>query len=427
MQKLTHISYGAINEELYYGKLKSGLQVYIIPKAGYNEKSAMLTVNFGSLDSQYTSRGRLISNPEGVAHFLEHKLFEDKSGGDVSLKFTSLGAEVNAFTTFDKTSYFFSTTDHFLESLNLLQDFVMTASFTEESVNKEKKIIGQEIDMYLDDPEYQSYIGALQNLFPGSNLAADIAGSRKSIDMITGDVLRRNYKQFYHPSNMALLIVGEVDVEETFQSVLQCQENHKSRRPARAKIEPLPYLPLIKSGSIAMDISTSKLVVAYRGVKFDNDFSFLEYKICLKFLLSMLFGWTSKTYQDWYGDGKVDESFDIEIEIQKDYSFVLISLDSSQPIAMSSQIRKKIEQFTKAKDINNEHLTLLKKEMYGDFLQSLDSVEQVCNQFNHFLSDGENYFDIPEIIAKVTLEEILAVGENFFGRAEVSDFTVFPK
>ncbi len=427
MQKITKFEYSSFGEVVYYSQLKNGLKVYIIPKEGYVEKSAMLTVNFGSLYSQFTTRGRDYSYPEGTAHFLEHKIFEGENGEDLSLQFTNIGSDVNAFTTFDKTSYYFSTTSNFNESLDLLQKLVFTASFTEASINKEKKIITQEIEMYLDDPDYQAYIGALQNIFPKTNLADDIAGTEDSINRITVEDLQRNYKQFYHPSNMVLLVIGDVSVEDTLSIIAENQEKYKSRKPAKATRLELSYEPINKSQSIGMEIANSKLVVAYRGSKVLEYSLLRKYKIALRLLLAMLLGWTSKTYQEWYSDGKIDDSFDMEIEIHPDFSFVLISLDSNQPIAMSSQIRRKITNFEKSKDINEKHLHLLKKEMYGDFIQSLDSVEHINSQFNMFLTESDNYFDLPDTLEKLTLADIISIGHQFFDKADVSDFTVFPK
>lgn len=185
MTQLNKITYSRVSESVYQVEFKNGFQVFFIPKPMFTEKTAMLTVHYGSLDNAFTVRNRDYTYPEGLAHFLEHKVFEDERGQDVSQRFTQFGTEVNAFTTFDKTSYFISASNHFMESLTLLQEFVMSAHFTEASVEREKKIIAQEIDMYMDDPDYQSYIGILQNLFPDTYLSRDIAGSRQSIEAIT--------------------------------------------------------------------------------------------------------------------------------------------------------------------------------------------------------------------------------------------------
>ncbi|WHL23617.1 pitrilysin family protein [Streptococcus iniae] len=427
MSKLNQIEYPRISEKLFYSQLKNGMKLVILPKKMFAEKSAMLTVNFGSIYNRFTSRKLLVEAPEGLAHFLEHKLFEGDSGQDLSLKFTDLGADVNAFTTFDKTSYYFSGTSRFMESLTLLQELVMTAHFTEESINREKKIISQEIDMYSDDPDYQSYIGILQNLFPNSSLSKDIVGTKDSISEIDCALLQRHYRQFYYPANMTLIISGDLDPQEVLDGIIEGQKSIRVNRLSRFELQALDYNPVIRSNSIAMDIVTPKLVVGYRGQKLSSEKSLMEYKIALKFLLAMLMGWTSKTYQDWYNDSKIDDSFDIEIEIQHDFSFILISMDTSEPIAMSSRVRKKIAHFLKSKDINNGHLSILKREMFGDFMQGLDSIDHLMNQFNLFLSDNENFYDVPDLIDTMTLERILEIGQEFFGTADISDFTVFPK
>lgn len=426
MTPLSKILFNKFNEEIHYTRLKNGLDIFIIPKLGFKEKTAMLTVDFGSIDKKFTERNRLWDNPEGIAHFLEHKLFEDEKGDDLSLKFTQLGADVNAFTTFDKTTYYFSTSENFVESLILLQDLVMSASFTEESVNKEKKIIGQEIDMYADDADYQAYIGILQNLFGHTSLADDIAGSKESIQEMTPKILKRNYSFFYKPNNMSLIIVGDVDINETFTAIEKYQKKYRARKPVE-RIDDISYNPVTKSSSKSMEIMNSKLVVGYRGKKIEHDISLLEIKIALRLAMSMLLGWTSVTYQTWYEQGKIDDSFDIEIEITPNFSFILISLDTNQPIGMSSEIRKKIKNCSHSVDFNQEHFSILKREMYGDFLQSLDSVEQVASQFNLFLTNQDTYYDIPDILEKIKLEEVLSIVDNFFKHAEESDFTVFPK
>ncbi|GAA0058493.1 hypothetical protein ScFU53_10930 [Streptococcus canis] len=427
MTQLVKIDYPNIDETLYYGRLVNGLTVYFIKKSGYSEKMAMLTVDFGSLDNKLTVDGKLQNAPEGIAHFLEHKLFEDKAGEDISLKFTQLGAETNAFTTFEQTSYFFSTAKEFQKGLELLQSFVLSANFTDESVNRERKIIEQEIDMYQDDPDYRAYSGILQNLFPKTSLAHDIAGTKDSIQEITKRLLDTHHSYFYHPSNMSLLVVGDIDVEANFLAIKTFQETLPCPEKKMVAIEPLHYYPVVTSSSIDMEVTTAKLVVGFRGHLALDQYSLLTYRVALKLLLAMLLGWTSKTYHEWYEDGKIDDSFDIEVDIQDKFQFVLVSLDTAEPIAMSNQIRRQLTHLNHSKDLTAKHLILLKQEMYGDFIQSLDSIEHLTSQFNLYSTDKETYFDLPRIIESITLKDILAIGKAFFEKADISDFTVFPK
>ncbi|CAN2924989.1 EF-P 5-aminopentanol modification-associated protein YfmH [Streptococcus dysgalactiae] len=427
MTKLVKIDYPNIDETLYYGRLENGLTVYFIKKTGYSEKTAMLTVDFGSLDNRLTVDGKSTIAPEGIAHFLEHKLFEDNTGEDISLAFTQLGADTNAFTTFDKTSYFFSTAKAFSEGLKLLQSFVLSAHFTDESINREKKIIEQEIDMYQDDPDYRAYSGILQNLFPNTSLANDIAGTKESIQNITKALLDAHHSYFYHPSNMSLLVIGDIDVDEIFSDIQTFQKALPFSEKKMVIVEQLHHYPVMPSSSIDMDVATAKLVVGFRSHLVLDNYSLLTYRVALKLLLAMLLGWTSKTYHEWYEEGKIDDSFDIEIEIQDDFQFILISLDTTEPIAMSNHIRRCLTDIRQLQELTDKHLTLLKQEMYGDFIQSIDSIDHLTSQFNLYLSDKETYFDLPRIIETISLKDILVIGKAFFEGADVSDFTVFPK
>ena len=188
--------YPKIAEEVYLATLDNGMSLSIIKKKGFIEKAAFLSTNFGALDNHFYIDGKLQTYPAGIAHFLEHKLFEDDQGRDVTLDFVKLGADVNAFTTLDRTTYYFSTIDHFEESLELLLRFTSEFTSSEDTVNHEKRIIEQEINMYQDDPDYRVYLGCLQSLYPNTILGQDIAGSIDSIKKITAKDLKNNFDYF---------------------------------------------------------------------------------------------------------------------------------------------------------------------------------------------------------------------------------------
>ena len=210
MSALKKRYYQKIDEEIYSATLDNGLSLSIIKKKGFLEKAAFLSINFGSIDNCYYLDGELQTYPAGIAHFLEHKLFEDEQGKDVTLDFVKLGADVNAFTTLDRTTYYFSTLDNFEEALGLLLKFTSGFTSSEKSVNHEKKIIEQEINMYQDDPDYRAYLGCLQNLYPNTILGQDIAGNNESIEKITVEDLKNNFDCFYRPENCHLVLVGDL-------------------------------------------------------------------------------------------------------------------------------------------------------------------------------------------------------------------------
>ena len=243
--------YPAVKETLYQATLKNGLTVSLLPKNDFNEVYGVATVQVGSVDTEFTAKdGKKKSYPNGIAHFLEHKLFEDEHGQDILQQFVELGAESNAFTSFTKTSYLFSATDNVLENVRLLQSLLENAYFTEESVQREQGIIQQEIDMYKDNPDYCLFFHTLANLYPDTPLAEDIAGSVESIAEITVEDLDENFETFYHPSNMSLLLIGNFDLEKTIAVI---QEQHESLKgideESLIRRFPLALNPVITSGS----------------------------------------------------------------------------------------------------------------------------------------------------------------------------------
>jgi len=205
--------YPAVKETVYKTKLSNGLTVSLLPKQDFNEVYGIVTVQFGSVDATYTSLGKgLRHHPTGIAHFLEHKLFERENSEDIMAAFTRLGADSNAFTSFTKTSYLFSTIDHLLENLDLLDELVRGVHFTEESILREQDIIQQEREMYQDDPDSRLFFATLANLYPDTPLAIDIVGSEKSISEIQVSNLKENFTVFYKPVNMSLFLGGNIDV-----------------------------------------------------------------------------------------------------------------------------------------------------------------------------------------------------------------------
>ena len=200
---------------VYRTRLSNGLTVALLPKKEFKEVYGSVTVQFGSVDTLVTEvDGCVKQYPAGIAHFLEHKLFERENASDLMSAFTSLGADSNAFTSFTKTSYLFSATDHFLENLDLLDELVTSAHFTEDSILREQDIIQQEREMYQDDPDSCLFFSTLANLYPGTPLATDIVGSEESISQINLTNLQENFTRFYKPVNMSLFLVGNFDVDQ---------------------------------------------------------------------------------------------------------------------------------------------------------------------------------------------------------------------
>ena len=426
---LEKINYSAVGETVYQTVLANGLRVFLLPKNDFNETYGIISTNFGSVDTGIVSREtkQVTQYPAGIAHFLEHKLFEGPQGKDLLLEFTKLGAESNAFTSFTRTSYLFSATDNISENLQLLQELVHRADFTKESILREQDIIGQEIEMYQDNPDYRLFFGALGNLYPQTPLAEDIAGTKESISEITVENLKENFSNFYHPSNMTLFVIGNFDLEQIAAEIAEQQEKlvfAGSSEPIE-KI-PVSLHPVVSTDTYRMEVASPKLAVGIRGTDFVDESELYRYKITLKLLFAMMFGWTSKRFQSLYESGKMDNSLTLEVEVEKDFHFVMLTMDTQEPVGLSHQFRSAIKNFDKDPDVTEEHLDTIKSEMFGDFLHGLNSLEYIATQYEPQLM-GENLFDLPKILQDISLNDVIKLGHRFIDQCDMTDFTIFPK
>ena len=429
MIELKEQIFSEINEKIYSAELENGLKVFLIPKQDFQESCGMMIVNFGSLDTKFTYEGQSKEYNEGIAHFLEHKLFELEDGQDVAELFTNAGANSNAFTTFDKTCYYFSAVDNLEENVTLLQQFISETSFTEASITREKDIIGQEIDMYQDDADYRLYQGILENLYPNTALAQDIAGTQESIENISVADLKENHNIFYSPQEMTLLLVGNFDKDLLFNQIKKEQKEKASKKHV-VKRQSLVYEQVVPKKNIQMDVTQPKLAIGYRGVQLPKGTSSLRQELALRLFFTMLLGWTSKHYQQLYESGQIDDSFDFEIEVCPDFQFLIISLDTLEPIAMANNICQylnKVSQSSNLDDLSEEHFEIVKKELYGDFFKSLDSIDNLSAQFINHLSANETYLDVPKILATLVFAEVLKIGNDFLAHADATEFTILPK
>ena len=416
--------YPAVKEMVYRTRLANGLTVSLLPKKEFKEVYGSVTVQFGSVDTLVTEvDGDVKEYPAGIAHFLEHKLFEREDASDLMSAFTSLGADSNAFTSFTKTSYLFSATDHFLENLDLLDELVTSAHFTEDSILREQDIIQQEREMYQDDPDSCLFFSTLANLYPGTPLATDIVGSEESIAQINLTNLQENFTRFYKPVNMSLFLVGNFDVDQV-QDYFERKElkDLDVQDVAREKF----VLQAVKqTDSMRMEVSSPKLAIGVRGKQDVAEDNCYRHHILLKLLFAMMFGWTSDRFQKLYESGKIDASLSLEVEVTSRFHFVMLTMDTKEPVALSHQFRKAIRNFTKDLDITEDHLDIIKREMFGEFFSSMNSLEFIATQYDAF-GQGETIFDLPKILQEITLEDVLDAGHHLIDDGDIVDFTIFP-
>ena len=416
--------YPAVKEIVYRTRLSNGLTVALLPKKEFKEVYGSVTVQFGSVDTLVTEvDGDVKEYPGGIAHFLEHKLFEREDAIDLMSAFTSLGADSNAFTSFTKTSYLFSATDHFLENLELLDELVTSAHFTEDSILREQDIIQQEREMYQDDPDSCLFFSTLANLYPGTPLATDIVGSEESISQINLTNLQENFTRFYKPVNMSLFLVGNFDVDQV-QDYFERKELEDLDVQEVAR-EKFVLQDVKRTDSMRMEVSSPKLAIGVRGKREVAEADCYRHHILLKLLFAMMFGWTSDRFQKLYESGKIDASLSLEVEVTSRFHFVMLTMDTKEPVALSHQFRKAIRNFKKDLDITEDHLDTIKREMFGEFFSSMNSLEFIATQYDAF-GQGETIFDLPKILQEITLEDVLDAGHHLIDDGDIVDFTIFP-
>ena len=415
--------YPAVKETLYQAKLENGLTVSLLPKNDFNEVYGVVTVYVGSVDIEFTARdSKKKTYPKGIAHFLEHKLFERENSEDIMAAFTKLGADSNAFTSFTNTSYLFSTSDNVADCLDLLDELVTSFNITEESVEREKDIIQQEREMYQDDPDSCLFFKTLANLYPETPLASDIVGTEDSIEDISLEDLRDNFDEFYTPVNSQIFLVGNFDLELIQNYFLQKDVGGCIVPNPK---EPIALHPVKKVESIRMDVASPKLAI---GVRTNSDMGHQDcyrYSVLLRALFTMMFGWTSKRFQSLYETGKLDSSLSLEVEINRRFNFLMLTMDTKEPVAISHQFRKAIQSFATDSDVSEEHLDLIKSEIYGEFIHNMNSLEFIATQYQSH-SDETTLFDLPKIIQEMTLDDVLEVGHHFIDNSEIVEFTIFP-
>ena len=416
--------YPAVKEMVYRTRLSNGLTVALLPKKEFKEVYGSVTVQFGSVDTLVTEVDEGVKQyPAGIAHFLEHKLFEREDSSDLMSAFTSLGADSNAFTSFTKTNYLFSATDHFLDNLDLLDELVTSAHFTEDSILREQDIIQQEREMYQDDPDSCLFFSTLANLYPGTPLATDIVGSEESISQINLTNLQENFTRFYKPVNMSLFLVGNFDVNQV-QDYFERKER-KDLDVQEVTREKFVLQAVKQTDSMRMEVSSPKLAIGIRGKREVSEADCYRHHILLKLLFAMMFGWTSDRFQKLYESGKIDASLSLEIEVTSRFHFVMLTMDTKEPVALSHQFRKAIRNFTKDLDITEDHLDIIKREMFGEFFSSMNSLEFIATQYDAF-EHGETIFDLPKILQEITLEDVLEAGHHLIDEGDIVDFTIFP-
>ena len=383
-----------VKEKLYIEKLDNGLTVMILPRKNVRKKYIICGPRFGSIDNKFIIPGKAEETvlPDGVAHFLEHKMFEQKSGINSLDTLTAIGVNANAYTTNDHTAYLYEATDNFYDALDEYMDYIQNPYYTDENVEKEKGIIAQEIKMYEDYPEWQVYLNAIKCMYKDFPVRLDIAGSVESIANITKEMLYDCYNNFYTPSNMAMAICGDFEVEKILEEIrkrITMKENKElPKRIYPDEPEKINQKELVTK----MELSNPIFTIGFKDKIEEN---MVKKHIAIEIILNTLFGKSSKLYKELTDNNTLIGNLDLEYEYSKEYAFILITGQSRNPRKVYERINEEIQNAIK-NGLNKEDFERNKKKVYGDYITEYNSVEDTARMFLADYFKGVNSFDYLE-------------------------------
>ncbi len=414
-----------LREEYYTYKHKSGLQVYVFPKK-LSTTYALFATRYGSIDSKFKLAGdkEFTVVPDGIAHYLEHKLFENPNGEDTFTRYARYGANANAYTGNTMTAYLFSCTSNFKESLEILLDFVSTPYFTPETVEKEQGIIAQEIRMYDDHPFRRLYQMLLEAMYEKHNVRINVAGTVESISHITADILYECYRVFYNLSNMMLIVCGDVsvdDVNEVCDKVLKEQESVEIiREYPEEKAE--VFMPKFEH---AMQVAKPLMAIGVKDVDIPEiPEERMKKSAGMGIINSVLFGKSGELYNKMYEDGLISGMFDSGYDICSSYAYGYIFAESRDPDEVFARFKACVDS-AKKNGLCREDFDRSKRALYADMIKWFDSTDDIANNFLQFKLDDGDLLDYADAVAGITYEyanELLckAFKDEFYSLAVVN-------
>ena len=394
-----------VKEKLYIEKLENGLTIMIVPKKGIQKKYVIWGTNYGSNDSKIIVPGEKEPTevPKGVANLLEHKMFEQESGINSLDTLTALGVEANAYTTNDHTAYLFECTENFYPALDELMDYVQHPYFTDENVEKEKGIIGQEIMMYDDYPEWKVYLNTLEAMYHEHPVKLDITGTIETISHIDKDILYKCYNTFYNPANMAMVICGDFEPEKLLEEVKKRLIEKKANGEIKRIYPEEPESIVKEKTEQKMDVSEPLFTIGIKD-KVATQKEKIKKHLAIEILLNMLIGKSSDLYQELYKSGVMFSIPNVDYEFSRDYAHILVTGQSKEPEKVYESFKNAIREL-REKGIESEEFKRMKKMLYGSFIKEYDEPGDIARMFLADFFKGINSFEY--------LEEITTINEQY--------------
>ena len=395
--------YPQLDETVFWDTLPNGLTVAVVPKKGFQKKLAYFVTDYGSIHTRFRLDGEVLEAPNGVAHFLEHKMF-DLPRGEVSAEFAALGANPNAFTSYDLTAYYFSGAEEFQKNLELLLEFVSTPYFTPESVEKEQGIIGQEIDMVFDSPESRVFENLMEIMYSVHPVRVPILGTRETIGKITPDTLYRCHQAFYRPDNMMLCVVGDVDAEEIRETAVRLlPQNPPHTVEKETWQEPMTVLqPEI---TCKMEVAMPMFQLGFKCEPQDRGEKAVRLEMVGDLAAEALFGESSSLYLELYEKGIIDSSFGGGIETLDGMAMLTCSGDSDDPWAVRDAVLARARQLVQ-EGVKEEDFLRMKRSVLGRRIKDLDSFNSTCFRLCAYHFSKFDYMEFPRVFQDIRESEI---------------------
>lgn len=403
---MTEYRYPQLDETVFQETLENGLTVTVVPRKGFTKRLAYFVTDFGSIHTDFSLDGQEYHVPAGVAHYLEHKLFDLPGDRDVSAEFAQMGAITNAFTSYDMTAYYFSCTEHFDDCLRLLLEFVSTPYFTDETVEKERGIIDQEIGMNEDAPDSVVFENLVQTLYQEHPIRVPILGTSQTIRQITPEILHTCHRAFYAPGNMLLCVIGDVDPE---QVTAIAREMLDPENKSVAQKLPLPRETMTggQTREEAMEVAMPMFNLAFKCEPLDKGDEAIRLEMVADLAAEALFGESSQLYLQLYEQGLIDSSFGGGFETVDGCAMLLCSGDSNDPEAVKQALLARAVQLSD-EGLSDEDFLRLKRSALGRRIRGLDSFDSTCFRVCAYHFSDFAYFRFPEIYRSIEKQEIQA-------------------
>ena len=397
--------YPELDETLYTRVLENGLTVAVVPRKGFTKKLAYFVTDYGSIHTDFTLNGKVHKAPAGVAHYLEHKMFDLPRNRDVSAEFASLGAMTNAFTSYDMTAYYFSTTENFEDCLKLLLEFVSTPYFTEESVEKERGIIDQEIGMNLDSPDSRIFDSLMESLYEKHPIRVPILGTSETIREITPEVLYNCHRAFYTPGNMLLCVIGDVEPGEVVDIARQVLGTEHREPGIKIRDWPESMNSVKAEVTASMEVAMPMFNLAFKSEKVDKGAAGIRTEMVADLAAEALFGESSELYLKLYEEGLIDSSFGGGFETIDGCAMLMCSGDSDNPYAVRDAVIAQAAKLAR-EGIPEKNFLRMKRSALGRRIRSLDSFDATCFRVCAYHFSDFDYFRFPEVYRSIEATEI---------------------